>query len=96
MDKHNWKEKAACLDMDTNTFFDEYEENPETRAFVDSICAECPVRRQCFASAVTTKGWGVWGGVYFENGKISREFNNHRSKADWAETWKSLTLDNKS
>lgn len=93
MDRHNWKNDSACRGMDTNTFFDEYEENPETRSFVDSICAECPVRKQCFASAVTNKGWGVWGGIYFENGKISREFNNHRSKQEWAETWKSLTLD---
>ena len=93
MDRHNWKNNSACHGMDTNTFFDEYEENPETRSFVDSICAECPVRKQCFASAVTNKGWGVWGGIYFENGKISREFNNHRSKQEWAETWKSLTLD---
>jgi hypothetical protein len=93
MDRHNWKNDSACHGMDTNTFFDEYEENPETRSFVDSICAECPVRKQCFASAVTNKGWGVWGGIYFENGKISREFNNHRSKQEWAETWKSLTLD---
>ena len=93
MDRHNWKNDSACHGMDTNTFFDEYEENPETRSFVDSICAECPVRKQCFASAVTNKGWGVWGGIYFEYGKISREFNNHRSKQEWAETWKSLTLD---
>jgi hypothetical protein len=93
MDRHNWKNDSACHGMDTNTFFDEYEENPETRSFVDSICAECPVRKQCFASAVTNKGWGVWGGIYFENGKISREFNNHRSKQEWSETWKSLTLD---
>ena len=93
MDRHNWKNDSACHGMDTNTFFDEYEENPETRSFVDSICAQCPVRKQCFASAVTNKGWGVWGGIYFENGKISRGFNNHRSKQEWSETWKSLTLD---
>ena len=93
MDRHNWKNDSACHGMDTNTFFDEYEENPETRSFVDSICAQCPVRKQCFASAVTNKGWGVWGGIYFEIGKISREFNNHRSKQEWSETWKSLTLD---
>ena len=85
MNRHSWKKDAACLGMETNTFFEEYEEQPESRPFVDSICAECPVRRQCLASAVTTKGWGVGGGIYFENGKISREFKNHRSKADWEE-----------
>ncbi len=93
MNRHDWKNKAACLGMEMNTFFDDYEEDVELRKVVDSICAECPVRKQCLASAVTTKGWGVWGGVYFENGKISREFNKHRTKQDWADTWKSLTLD---
>jgi hypothetical protein len=48
---------------------------------------------QCFAVGVSQKEWGVWGGIYIENGKISREFNRHRSKADWAETWQYLTMD---
>ncbi len=35
----------------------------------------------------------VWGGVYLEDGKVSREFNNHKTKADWADTWQVLTMD---
>ena len=93
MDKHEWKDRAECLGMETNDFFDNYEENLETRKDIDSICASCPVATQCFAVAVSTKGWGVAGGVYFENGKISREFNKHRNKQDWAKVWEYLTID---
>jgi hypothetical protein len=93
MDKHDWKDEAACLGMETNDFFDNYEEDLTLRPMIDAICASCPVRKQCFAVGVTKKAYGIWGGVYFENGKISREFSKHRSKEDWAETWKSLTMD---
>ena len=49
--------------------------------------------RQCFAAGVGNKEYGVWGGVYLEKGKVSREFNRHKTKADWAETWQNLTMD---
>jgi hypothetical protein len=44
---------------------------------------------------VSQKEWGVWGGVYLEGGKISREFNRHKTKAKWGETWKYLTMEKK-
>lgn len=79
--------------METNDFFDNYEEDLEVRKDIDSVCASCPVARQCFAVGISTKAWGVWGGVYMENGKIAREFNRHRTKQDWAEVWEYLTID---
>jgi len=93
MQSDNWKDQARCLNYDTNLFFDKYEEDENLRIAIDNLCSGCPVARLCFATGVSQKGWGVWGGVYLENGKISREFNNHRTKADWAETWKNLTND---
>jgi hypothetical protein len=93
MERHEWKDSASCKDYDVNLFFDIYEEEESKRPAVSSICAGCPVARQCFAVGVSQKEWGVWGGIYIENGKISREFNRHRSKKDWAETWKYLTMD---
>ncbi len=93
MNKHSWKDQAACQGMETNDFFDNYEEDLEVRADIDSICGSCPVARQCFAVGVSSKGWGVWGGVYIENGKISREFGNHRNKIQWAQKWQQLTMD---
>lgn len=95
MDKHEWKDKAACKDYDINLFFDKYEEDVSLRPAIDSVCSGCPMARRCFAVGVSQKEWGVWGGVYLENGKVSREFNRNKSKLDWAETWKNLMMDNK-
>jgi hypothetical protein len=95
VDKHEWKDRAACLGFDTNIFFDKYEEEEAFRPGIDSICHSCPVIKQCFAVGISQKEWGVWGGIYLENGKISREFSKHRSKEDWAESWKALTMDKK-
>ena len=93
-DKHSWKDDADCLNYDTNLFFDRYEEDESIRPAIDGLCAECPLARHCFAVGVSQKAWGVWGGIYLENGKISREFNRHRTKQQWAEKWQNLTMDN--
>lgn len=93
MDKNAWKDEASCLNYDVNVFFDKYEESESFRPAVDKICADCPVAKMCFAVGISQKEYGVWGGVYLEKGKISREFGRHKSKKDWAETWKYLTMD---
>lgn len=93
MDKNSWKDEASCLNYDVNVFFDKYEESENFRPAVDKICAGCPVAKMCFAVGISQKEYGVWGGVYLEKGKISREFGRHRNKKDWAETWKYLTMD---
>ena len=93
MKQHVWKDDALCLGLDTNIFFEKYEDDTDSRTMVDSLCSTCPVARQCFAVGVSGKEWGVWGGVYIESGEISREFNKHKSKEDWSSTWKTLTMD---
>jgi hypothetical protein len=93
MNRNEWKDLSSCLGKDTELFFDKYEESLGVRSEVDSLCSSCPVRKECFAVGISQKESGVWGGVYLDNGKISREFNSHNSKADWAEKWKSLTLE---
>lgn len=93
MKQHVWKDDALCLGLDTNVFFEKYEDDGNSRQIVDSLCIACPVARQCFAVGVSGKEWGVWGGVYIESGEISREFNKHKSKEDWSDTWKKLTMD---
>jgi hypothetical protein len=93
MRNDDWKNQSSCLDYDTNLFFDKYEEDENLRPAIDNLCSECPIAKICFATGVSQKEWGVWGGVYLENGKISREFNRHRSKSDWGETWTSLVND---
>ena len=86
MDRNEWKDKGLCRDYDTNLFFDKYEEDLDLRPAIDNLCSTCPVARTCFAVGVSQKEWGVWGGIYIENGKPSREFNRHRTKEDWANT----------
>jgi hypothetical protein len=93
MRDQRWKENAACLNFDTNLFFDTYEENLEVRPQIDEFCRECPVRKICFAAGVSEKNTGVWGGIYLDQGDISREFNRHKSKQDWADTWQALTME---
>ena len=82
MNRYEWKDNAACLDYDTNVFFDKYEEDELLRPAVDLLCSQCPVRKECFSVGISGKEWGVWGGVYLENGEISKEFSNHKTKAD--------------
>jgi hypothetical protein len=93
MDRNAWKEDASCLEYDVNLFFDKYEETESLRPAIDQLCEQCPVVRECFAVGISQKEWGVWGGVYLEGGKISREFNRHRNKQSWGQKWKALTVD---
>jgi hypothetical protein len=93
MKQHLWKDDASCLGLDNNLFFDTYEEDLDVRPIIDSLCSRCPVAKKCFAVGVSSKEWGIWGGVYLEGGEISREFNKHKSKEQWGEVWKSLTME---
>ena len=92
MNKHLWKESAACKNFDTNLFFDKYEETPDIRHGVDSVCLKCPVAATCFAVGISQKEYGIWGGIYLDKGKISREFNSHKTKSKWSEIWQTLTM----
>lgn len=93
MKQHLWKDEASCLGLNTNFYFEEYEDNIELRSGMDKICMNCPVRKVCFANGVSGKEWGVWGGVYLEGGEISREFNRHKSKQEWSNIWQALTME---
>ena len=79
--------------MDTNLFFDKYEEDHSIAKSIDKMCQECHVNKQCFAWGISNKEWGVWGGVYLKDGKIDKEFNVHKNKEDWFTTWQSLTME---
>lgn len=92
MKKHDWKSQGKCLGYDTNIFFDKYEEDLPLRSAIDELCISCPVMKECFSVGVSQKEWGIWGGVYLELGEISKEFNNHKDKQAWANTWQALTM----
>ena len=93
MKQHLWKDEAFCLGLETNLYFEEYEDKLELRNGIDKICMQCPVKKICFANGISGKEWGGWGGVYLEGGEISREFNRHKSKQDWSNTWQALTME---
>lgn len=93
MNKHSWKDNGSCLGFDTNLFFDKYEEDEKLRFAIDKLCNDCPIQKVCFAVGISGKEWGVWGGIYLENGNISREFNRHKTKQNWGETWSALTME---
>jgi hypothetical protein len=93
MPKHQWKDDGLCLDYDTNLFFDKYEEDVLLRPAVDKLCSMCPVSNTCFAVGISQKEWGIWGGVFLENGIISKEFNSHKTKEAWGNTWEALTIE---
>lgn len=93
MSKQEWKLDGSCLNYDTTLFFEQYEDVPEIRPAIDKLCKSCPIAKTCFAYAISNKEWGVWGGIYLEGGKLSREFNRHKTKKDWGKTWQYLTMD---
>lgn len=79
---------SIVLDPDIET-------DPEYRKDVDGFCQLCPVQPQCLATGVSRKESGVWGGVYLDNGKISREFNSHKDKQDWFAVWQAAAMESK-
>lgn len=90
---YKFSDDAKCLNMDTNLFFDTYEEDKDVAKKVDLLCIRCPAQRQCLAYGVSNLEWGVWGGVYLEGGKISREFNSHKDQKSWFDVWSGATME---
>lgn len=57
-----WKESGTCRQTDPELWFADSSRRVKARAA--SICASCPVRRQCLAWAlVFDEEYGVWGGL---------------------------------
>ncbi|MGH9264658.1 MAG: WhiB family transcriptional regulator [Acidimicrobiales bacterium] len=60
-DPDDWRQDAACRDLDTGLFFPETEEEA---AQALAVCAACPVREACLEFAlITRQDDGVWGGM---------------------------------
>jgi len=93
---NKWKNDGLCVDYDTSMFFEKYEEGSvEFKNNIDQFCLNCPVLKTCFAVGVSGKEYGIWGGIYLEEGQPSKEFNSHKTTESWATHWQSLTLENK-
>lgn len=98
-DDFTWKDLGYCVipksyleeygprkfEERANVWFDTYEENPVIAMQADAVCLSCPVIGQCFRDAIANKETGTFGGIYLDNGKISRTQNSHKSAATWKE-----------
>lgn len=93
MHKLKWKDDASCIDYDTNIFFEKYEDEIALRPAIDKLCMSCPVSKTCFAVGVSSKEYGVWGGIYLEAGNISKEFNNHKTQDIWGQIWQQMSFE---
>jgi hypothetical protein len=90
---HKWMSDAECLNMDTNIFFEKYEEDKHLAKSIDHMCLRCSVAKECFALGVSKKEYGVWGGIYLTEGEPDDEFNEHKSQDDWSDVWMKLTME---
>lgn len=69
LDMYQWQELAACRETDTEWFFFEDREQGEERSpnrndLAKTVCARCPVIRECLAHALAVpEPYGVWGGT---------------------------------
>jgi len=57
----NWTAGAECLSIDPELWFPE--KGGSTSRAVLEICASCPVRASCLATALVDVEDGIWGGV---------------------------------
>lgn len=69
--------------MKTNWFFDDYENDPVFAKIMDDICLSCPVRKMCLQEGVENKEYGLWGGVFLNNGKPHDTYNGHKTEDIW-------------
>lgn len=61
-----WRDRAACLAVDPETFFPTVTEGPRYIAQVavaKAVCAICPVRAECLAEALVRIPDGIAGGL---------------------------------
>jgi Transcription factor WhiB len=56
-----WTRRASCLDRADLEWVDP---DPEQTRRCCAICVDCPVRRECLATAlIAAEPWGIWGGL---------------------------------
>jgi WhiB family redox-sensing transcriptional regulator len=61
----DWREAAACRDVDPDLFFPADPSSPECAAQVAealAVCTECPVRLPC-AEFAAGEAFGIWAGT---------------------------------
>jgi hypothetical protein len=73
----DWKEEAACRDVEIEIFYD-----PGYESVATSYCSGCPVVELCFDEAMERpERFGVWGGFTAEERKELRNDTDTRDGA---------------
>lgn len=69
-----WVGQAACAGQPTNLFFPS---RGGDTTWAKTICADCPVKRECLAWALEADiGFGIWGGTSeVERQRLRRKFS---------------------
>jgi hypothetical protein len=83
VDDLDWQDLSICVGQPVWRFYDGYETNNRTARLTDEMCLSCPVRKECLQAGVENSEWGVWGGIYLENGKPSDNKNAHKTQDTW-------------
>ena len=79
----DWRNEALCAGSDTENFFDKYELSQVAARETDRMCMSCPVVKGCFDYGVQTESYGVWGGVFLNEGRLDNVRNSHKSQEVW-------------
>lgn len=90
-DELEWQDLSLCDGADTEEFFDKYERSPRLAQQVDEMCLACPVMKQCTEFAQRRGETGVWGAVYYVNGRADRYKNAHKTAEVWQRIKDKLT-----
>lgn len=89
-DDLKWYNLAICQGMQLKWFHEDYEADPVFAKVMDSICLSCPVRSMCLREGIENKEYGLWGGVFLDNGKTDEPKNAHKSTETWNRIKESL------
>jgi hypothetical protein len=76
-----WEQLAACRDLPPNMInlmFDDYEVDEVIAEQADVMCLGCPVIKDCLIYGEDNNEWGVWGGIYLQNGKPDKNRATHK------------------
>ena len=78
-----WLDEALCAGTDTELYFDKYEIDPDSAKETDRMCLSCPVIKECFNEGVRSESFGVWGGMYLNEGRFDNVRNSHKTREVW-------------
>jgi WhiB family transcriptional regulator, redox-sensing transcriptional regulator len=83
-DLWEWQLDGSCRDADPTLFFHPEGERGAARrnrdAAAKTICATCPVMRQCREHALTVREpYGVWGGLSEDDRRAVYATEHHRT-----------------